>query len=527
MRTAAYCRYSSDEQRQSSIRDQLRNIQTYCEKAAWPAPVLFRDEAVSGTRNDRPGYRALIHALESGAFDVVLVDEYSRLSRDHIEAATIVRLLKFRGLRLIGVSDGLDTNRAGYKIETGLRGLMNEAYLDDLAKKTHQGLMGLALTGFSPGGLPYGYRSTGNDEDGYKRHIHEPEAQWVRHIFQRYALGDSPRKIAQALNAQGVASSRGGTWAHTALYPDAKGVGMLGNPMYAGKPVWNRTKWLHHPVSGKRVRSMLPESEWVITNDPALRIIDEDVWQAACARAVSQRHGTSDRKTTTGKGSGGRSPKYLFSSLLRCGSCGAAYVMVDRYQYGCSYNRDRGASVCANNTRVARSTVESVLLDDVRRELLGPAAYAAFEQEAKELLSRDAPDPTQARRALAQARKEAENIMNAIRAGIVTPGTKAALEAAEAGVTAATEALATIERFEPSKVLPRAREVYRGLVDRLESIDDVSGAREALKQLLGGEIRIVLEDGIPYAEMKNAGLAGVCQLTLVAGARFELATFGL
>ncbi len=156
-----------------------------------------------------------------------------------------------------------------------------------------------------------------------------------------------------------------------------------------------------------------------------------------------------------------------------------------------------------------------------------PAAYSAFEQEAKEMLSRDAPDPTPARRALARARKEADNIMTAIRAGIVTPGTKAALEAAEAGVTAATEALSAVERFEPSKILPRAREVYRGLVARLESVEDVSGAREALKQLLGGEIRIVTVDGVPYAEMKNAGLAGVCQLTLVAGARFELATFGL
>ena len=142
-------------------------------------------------------------------------------------------------------------------------------------------------------------------------------------------------------------------------------------------------------------------------------------------------------------------------------------------------------------------------------------------------MSRDAPDPTQARRALAQARKEADNIMNAIRAGIVTPGTKAALEGAEASVASATEALAMIERFEPSKVLPRAREVYRSLVERLESVEDVSGAREALRELLGGEIRIVSEDGVPYAEMKNAGLAGVCQLTLVAGARFELATFGL
>ena len=112
----------------------------------------------------------------------------------------------------------------------------------------------------------------------------------------------------------------------------------------------------------------------------------------------------------------------------------------------------------------------------------------------------------------------------------MTPGTKAALEAAEAGVTAATEAteaLATIQRFEPAKVQPHAREVYCGLVERLESVEDVSGAREALRQLLGGEIGIVSEDGVPYAEMTNAGLAGVCQLTLVAGARFELATFGL
>ena len=137
--------------------------------------------------------------------------------------------------------------------------------------------------------------------------------------------------------------------------------------------------------------------------------------------------------------------------------------------------------------------------------------YAAFEQEAKEMLSRDAPDPTQARRALAQARKETDNIMNAIRAGIVTPGTKAALEAAEAGVTAATETHSAIKRVEPSKILPRAREVYLALVERLKSVEDVSGAREALKQLLGSELCIVSEDGIPYAEMTNAGLAGVCQ----------------
>ena len=182
---------------------------------------------------------------------------------------------------------------------------------------------------------------------------------------------------------------------------------------------------------------MGPESEWAITEDSTLQIAEEGCWQAACALAVRQWCATSNRKLTTGKGSGGRSPKHLFSGLFRGGTNGAAYVLVDRYQYGCSYNRDRGALVCANNILVARTTIEFVLLDAVLRELLGPAACAAFEQETKEMLSRYAPDRTQARGALAPARKETANSTHAIRAGIVTPGTQTAMDA-EAEVATAS-----------------------------------------------------------------------------------------
>jgi len=67
MRTAAYCRFSSDAQREASIRDQLRNIEAYCTRTGWPAPALYQDQAISGSRNDRPGYRALLDAAEFGA----------------------------------------------------------------------------------------------------------------------------------------------------------------------------------------------------------------------------------------------------------------------------------------------------------------------------------------------------------------------------------------------------------------------------------------------------------------------------
>ncbi len=87
MKTAAYCRYSSDSQREASIRDQLRNIENYCARMGWPMPTLYKDEAISGARQDRPGYQAMLEAAQAGRIDVLLVDDLSRLSRDSLEPA--------------------------------------------------------------------------------------------------------------------------------------------------------------------------------------------------------------------------------------------------------------------------------------------------------------------------------------------------------------------------------------------------------------------------------------------------------
>lgn len=518
MRTACYLRYSSDNQRDASIRDQLRNVEAYCTRMDWPSPAVYQDQAISGARNDRPGYQAMHAAAEAGMIDALLVDDLSRLSRDHIESAQAIRRLKYAGVRVIGVSDGVDTARSGYKLEAGLRGLMGELYLDELAAKTHRGLMGQALDGYSAGGLPYGYRST-HDGQGYKRTVDDEQARWVRYVFERYAAGATVRQIADELNRQGVPSPRGGTWAHSALYPDAKGVGMLGNPIYAGRQVWNRTAWVKDPTTGRRRRTMRPRSEWVIIESPELAIIDADLWNECDARSKATKRNTA-AKQARGKGAGGRGPKYLFSGLLRCGVCGGAYVIQTPTQYGCATHKDRGASVCTNALKVKRSTIEAVLLAGVKRELLNDEAYRAFEAEARALLKAERPDPANARRKLAQAQKELDNLMAAIRAGIITATTKQALEDAEHQAQAARAELQAIERFEPAQILPRAREIYRDLVASLEAVEDVATAREALRQIIG-DVRLVPEDGALTAEMQSPGLAGALQITVVAGARSE------
>ncbi len=527
MRTAAYCRFSSDAQSDTSIRDQLRNIKVYCDRMEWPHPTLFQDMAISGSRTDRPGFLSLMKAAQAGLFDVLLVDDFSRLSRDFLDSGQTVRTLKFLGIRLIGVSDGLDTSRVGYKLETGMRGLMSELYLDDLAEKTHRGLTGQALAGYSAGGLPYGY-NTSNDGHGNIRSINIEEAENVRWIFERYVAGDSPRTIAATLNKNGIPSPRGGSWSPTAIYAAAKGVGILGNTIYNGRPCWNKTKWVKDPTTGRRLSTKRPKSEWIITEQPDLKIIDDDLWEAARSRERATREKTSrQRQTQNKKTSGGRGPGYLFSGLLKCGCCGGPYAIVDRYRYGCNIHKDRGDSACSNSAKIARVKVEQILLEGIKKDLMSEEAYAVFERETKELLKNMQPDPSAAHRKLDKARKEAENIMSAIRQGIITPSTKRALEDAEEATKAAEIELQAILAFQPTQVLPRAKEIFRGLVEKLESINDVAAAREALRAIVG-EIKLVpSNNGELWAETTQGGLAALCQITVVAGAGFEPTTFGL
>ena len=82
MRTALYARYSTDKQRESSIEDQFRNCVQYAERESWQITARYKDGAISGATADRPGYQAMLADAQAGAFDVLVVDDLSRLSRD-------------------------------------------------------------------------------------------------------------------------------------------------------------------------------------------------------------------------------------------------------------------------------------------------------------------------------------------------------------------------------------------------------------------------------------------------------------
>ncbi|MFO0364935.1 MAG: recombinase family protein, partial [Acidobacteriota bacterium] len=148
---AAYARFSSDRQSTASIDDQLRMCRDYAERQGWVVNEahVYRDEALSGAGIDRPGLTKLLEASSSSErpFDILLIDDTSRLSRNLSDAVRIVEMLRFRGFRVVSVSQGIDSQNDQSDVLMTVHGLVDSLYIKELGKKTHRGLEGRALQG--------------------------------------------------------------------------------------------------------------------------------------------------------------------------------------------------------------------------------------------------------------------------------------------------------------------------------------------------------------------------------------------
>ena len=227
-RVALYARYSSDQQREASIEDQLRLCRLHAEKQGWMIVDSYQDRAVSGASLIRPGIQALLGDALRGRFEVVVAEALDRFSRDQEDVAGVFKRMAFADVKIITLSEGEITH-----LHVGLKGTMNALFLKDLADKTRRGLRG--RIGKAGGGLCYGYDvvkrsdAAGEPVRGERR-INEAEAEIVRRIFHEFAIGKSPRAIAVDLNREGVHGPFGNAWGDTTIRGHAcRGNGILNN----------------------------------------------------------------------------------------------------------------------------------------------------------------------------------------------------------------------------------------------------------------------------------------------------------
>jgi site-specific DNA recombinase len=107
-----YGRFSSDHQRETSIEDQRRVVERWAIAHGHTIVTEFTDYATSGASfKVLKGLRRAVDAAGTrpAPFAALVVDQLARLSRDIGDTDVLVKRLKFYGIRIIAVKDGIDT----------------------------------------------------------------------------------------------------------------------------------------------------------------------------------------------------------------------------------------------------------------------------------------------------------------------------------------------------------------------------------------------------------------------------------
>lgn len=536
-RVAIYARFSSAMQSEASIEDQLRICRERVQREGWTVTEIFTDMAISGASMRRPGVQRLMDEASRGNFDVIVAEALDRLSRDQADVATLFKRLTFHGVKIVTLSEGEIS-----ELHVGLKGTMNQLFLKDLAAKTHRGLRGRVEAGLTGGGNSYGYDVVQRlGEDGLpvtgERSINDDEAAVIRRIFADFSDGLSPKAIAKKLNTEYIPGPSGKSWRDTAIRGHRiRGTGLLNNELYIGRLIWNRLRYIKDPETGRRVSRLNPQEQWIITNVPDMRIVDDALW----AR-VKQRQGEIDatprvqaiRKTRFWEKT---RAKHLLTGLLRCGCCGGGFASVGKDYLACSAARKQGT--CTQNRSFKQGELEGVVLTLLRERLMRPDAVRAFiTSVTREMNAGRAGESVERARLEAEQSKlvlRLDGLYEAIADGLRTTGLKIKLEELEAQRESIDAKLAK-PKPSPVRLHPQLSEIYRRKVEELsgtltdpdirpKALDTIRGLIETVtihETESGTQINLAgaITALVGLAQPEVGPIIGGCSVKVVAGVR--------
>lgn len=280
-------------------------------------------------------------------------------------------------------------------MEIGLRSILSHELVEQIRYRTREGMKTATRKGKVAGGLSYGYPlkaeydASGNRIRGL-REIDEEAAEVIRWIFAQYADGLSPSALAQELNRKGIPGPRGLKWRDTAIRGHVdRGTGILNNEAYRGRIIFNRRNF-RKPETERREARMNAASEWVIADNPELRIIDDALWERVKMRQREVRD--NFETTTTNRLNRTHRPSYLLSGILRCAECGGPYAIMGKDRYGCTNHNKKipidelDGKPCANRKTISRRELEDRVLTCVPNVLWNVVNIERVADEAKERL---------------------------------------------------------------------------------------------------------------------------------------------
>ena len=136
-RVAVYARVSTKEQ---STESQVTQLTAYCQSRGWSDVAVFRDDGISGVRDNRPELDRLRQRMRTGEFSAVVVSKMDRLGR------SLGMILRFwdesdaAGVRVIVIDQGIDTSTPAGRLQRNMLAALAEFERELILERTRTGI---------------------------------------------------------------------------------------------------------------------------------------------------------------------------------------------------------------------------------------------------------------------------------------------------------------------------------------------------------------------------------------------------
>ncbi|OES45545.1 recombinase family protein [Domibacillus iocasae] len=343
MKSALYIRVSTEEQAQHgySLAAQEERLRAYAMSQDWEIVKIYRDEGRSAKDLKREQLQRMLTDLKGGLFEVVLVYRLDRLTRSVIDLYKLLKIFDEHNVKFKSATEVYDTTTAIGRLFITLVAALAQWERENLAERVKFGMLKKASLGEWTGGvIPYGYAF-----DGQSLQVIKNEADIIKKIF-KMGKTKGMESIASALNQEGCRTKKGFHWSGFSVHY------ILRNPVYIGI-------FRYNDGSGKTYQSL--EDQRTFKSDHIEPIITEEAfWEI---QKILDR-----RKHNSGKASTG---KYYFTSVLRCGKCGASMTGT-AYKY-----KEKNGEItktkyyrCSNKVKMKSCTMPQIKESRLAEELI-------------------------------------------------------------------------------------------------------------------------------------------------------------
>ncbi len=305
-RVAAYARVSSGKDAQlHSLSAQISYYNHYIgSRGDWRLIGIYADEALTGTKEDRPEFLRLLNDCRMGKIDLVITKSLTRLARNTVTLLETVRELKALGIDIFFEKENIHTLSTDGELMLTLLA----SFAQEESRSASENMKWCIRKKFEQGRPTYA-RMLGYFMQNDTFYVIPEEAKIVQQIFQDYLSGMGLNALMKKLNRMGIPTLYGSSWRENTIRD------ILCNEKYAGDLLLQKTYRKDH-VS-KKIMVNRGELPMYYVENAHEAIVDKDTFN----QVQAERKRRAAKYTPLPP----HSSEYLFTGMLYCGFCGRRF----------------------------------------------------------------------------------------------------------------------------------------------------------------------------------------------------------